>query len=102
MNREHCDGCMALWDEVVKGTKPELMDRAEATYEHYRVRLLKKGWGGQISPAERKYIRAHRSEAQNVQAAVAGARMKAYRLAQNVSAEAGTGADGSPTGAGPL
>ena len=97
-----CTGCKGLYDEVVRGTKPELMDSAVQVYEHYRIRLLKKGWAGQMSTAERAYVRAHRSEAQSVQAAAAGVRMKSYRLAQNVSTEAGTGADGSPTGAGPL
>lgn len=85
-----CTGCKALYEEVVGGTPPHLKDRAEATYEHYRIRLLKKGWGGVYSTAERAYIRAHRPVTDKQQAAYreAGRRGFPANFTQGGDAEA--------------
>lgn len=46
----------------------------------YRRRLLIRGWGGLLSPAEKAYIRAHRTEAASRQAERAADRLRNRRL----------------------
>lgn len=53
-----CDACSGLLAEC----GPEV-------FEHYRRKLLIRGWAGQYSPVERRYVQAHRSEARQRNAA---------------------------------
>ncbi len=63
-----CDACVGL--------------RAECgvdLYPMYAKKLLIRGWVGVVTPAERAYVRVHRSEAQKAQAAVLGQRRRGLR-----------------------
>jgi hypothetical protein len=60
-----CIACAAL-----------LAECGREAFRHLSRKLLIRGWAGTMSPAERAYVRAHRSEAERKRAAGAAARMR--------------------------
>ena len=68
---KHCSACMALYAET----------NNDELFELYARKLLIRGWAGEMSRAERAYMRAHRSEAQQRQAVAAAAQLVARRQA---------------------
>lgn len=61
-----CRECAALKDEL----------EDEVLFDHYRKKLLVRGWAGVMSPVERAYYRKHRTAEQSARAKATSERMK--------------------------
>lgn len=82
----------------------DLLAECGEHFAMYADRLLQRGWAGTMSPVERAYVVAHRSEAQRTQAAVLSARMRNQMAAATPKPpvpDGETGATGSQVGTGP-
>lgn len=60
----------------------DLRDECGEHFLIYSKKLLIRGWAGVMSPVERAYMRAHRSEAQQLQAQALSVRAKSMGAAR--------------------